>query len=1580
MKKSIRKAFSILAVLTVSVLSLNFGVGVLDGGLPQPLPKVSADASGNAVFSFPIEVFPGTKGVDPELGASYSSAAGDGDFGAGWNLSGIGRITRSPAGMKYTADDAFISSVSGKLVRTGTSPNGFYYRNDPDAHFIYEYNVNTNSWSAKDSAGNLYLFNEVSYFGSSVKSWFLTEFRDSSGNSWKVSYSDRSRLDEDDVRISSIVYADRTVTFTYADSSLYSTLFTYGNAERDRSLISSIKAEGGGRYREYTFTYETGEFGKERLKKIGRKENTGNGEAVFRDIEFSYNADRTLDMEQQRDYRINNTYAFSQIPFQDKTQCVSGELACQQAGVSCAPGASYPACASTKAQNAAKCTTYKQRWQAVCWFGLPSPNHTLQSGDIEGDGKPELLRIVGGEKQNNLTITAIRNLDGTMTEETVSPQFGGLAYRGFNTMSFGDADGDGRVDFAYSNSDSLQIMYGNGTGFSAPVTASTSGGQSVKVPLPAPLYFTDVPDTGWKGGFVDINGDGKTDYVRVIDADKIGIFISKGRTFSPEIVSDIKGVFIAEGTAQQPPMFLDMDGDGKPELVYLTQSFCTVKKFNSDYTGIVNGSALAYGAVPDFGDPRNRFISDLNGDGKPDIIAVRDATYDVFYFTGYDFVKKVYNKPASVKRAVDDPFSAGYVNLSKSFADVNGDGHPDLINFDGTEIQVFLYSRVSMGFEDNPVLRKSASSFLYAMDVNRDGRADLISLKADKDSLLQNTPIYGTAVSFKAKRMEMKSERLSREAANAAGLVTASGYLSILTMNPFIIAGAAINSYIATQKAIRAMDRADLFSFLKFILDSLIVPEGSTLSVTSFTPQKKGNLLIGTSDGYRRSETVEYGETKDMPGTYLAGSGNGQILPNPSNSTLAVKIITNYGDGSSDYDAFDYQDARILTGLPEERADLGWRKVTVSSFPEGTRTETLNFQSSRDLAGKTERHTEFNSAGQISSDMSVQYVTGLTGAGTRFTVPSSRTEQKFRNGSLFRTVNSSVSYDAYGNPTGTVISSDGHTEETSAAYINDWTFDTYIEGLPETSVKKINGAVQEEKSFTYDSMRRPVSVTLFPSSSPRTVSTSYDSKGQPSLITDVLGYTVSHIYGQSAGNCLSESKNPLGHVSRTVCNEENGTEVQMTDPNGAVTQKLYDEYGRPVGTILPGNSQTSEETSYEFTQSPFGHVVRKRVRDDVNGWIESAEFFDAKGRSIRKESPGIGGMKFVELTEYDSAGRTARKSDSFLEGSESPLWSVYSYNADNETVSVSLPDGGRADSSISLSGSNVISSSTVYSPSGVQIRFTETETDAHGKTVRKTVDGKTVNYAYDALGRMTEISDPANGKTSISYDIFGNRTGQTDKNSGTVSYQYDTAGRMTGQTDARGMKVSFDYDALGRVTAQRGSDGTKTEYVYDETLKGKVSRVTDTTGTADYSYDIRGNSIQRVKKIDEYILVFRNEYDSLSRVTNMTYPDGTKANYRYSPDGQLSEITMDAADGTSHGNTVVSYEQRADQGSGIQLMRKAGNGVMTSVGYDRIYRRPASLQTSLSSGHMEKSLNYSYDEKGNMTELTDSIISNRTQK
>ncbi|HNH11463.1 MAG TPA: hypothetical protein PK683_23385, partial [Leptospiraceae bacterium] len=335
------------------------------------------------------------------------------------------------------------------------------------------------------------------------------------------------------------------------------------------------------------------------------------------------------------------------------------------------------------------------------------------------------------------------------------------------------------------------------------------------------------------------------------------------------------------------------------------------------------------------------------------------------------------------------------------------------------------------------------------------------------------------------------------------------------------------------------------------------------------------------------------------------------------------------------------------------------------------------------------------------SDMSVQYVTGLTGAGTRFTVPSSKTEQKFRNGSLFRTVNSSVSYDAYGNPTGTVISSDGHTEETSAAYINDWTFDTYIEGLPETSVKKINGAVQEEKSFTYDSMRRPVSVTLFPSSSPRTVSTSYDSKGQPSLITDVLGYTVSHIYGQSAGNCLSESKNPLGHVSRTVCNEENGTEVQMTDPNGAVTQKLYDEYGRPVGTILPGNSQTSEETSYEFTQSPFGHVVRKRVRDDVNGWIESAEFFDAKGRSIRKESPGIGGMKFVELTEYDSAGRTARKSDSFLEGSESPLWSVYSYNADNETVSVSLPDGGRADSSISLSGSNVISSSTVYSPSGV---------------------------------------------------------------------------------------------------------------------------------------------------------------------------------------------------------------------------------------------------------------------------------------
>ena len=81
------------------------------------VPPAGTSPSGSVTYQVPINVYPGPKGIQPQLALAYNSSGGNGLLGMGWDISGISKIARINNSIYYDAkvggitlgkDDAFV--------------------------------------------------------------------------------------------------------------------------------------------------------------------------------------------------------------------------------------------------------------------------------------------------------------------------------------------------------------------------------------------------------------------------------------------------------------------------------------------------------------------------------------------------------------------------------------------------------------------------------------------------------------------------------------------------------------------------------------------------------------------------------------------------------------------------------------------------------------------------------------------------------------------------------------------------------------------------------------------------------------------------------------------------------------------------------------------------------------------------------------------------------------------------------------------------------------------------------------------------------------------------------------------------------------------------------------------------------------------------------------------------------------------------------------------------------------------------------------------------------------------------------
>jgi hypothetical protein len=262
---------------------------------------------------------------------------------------------------------------------------------------------------------------------------------------------------------------------------------------------------------------------------------------------------------------------------------------------------------------------------------------------------------------------------------TVYDSGGGLA----RTVAVADLNGDGKPDLVVvnysgsyygSNVGSVGVLLGKGNGTFLPAVVYGSGG-------------------GGPNGIVigDLNGDGKNDLVVAnqgcpgVVSFCLGVLLGKGDgTFQPVVIYADGGWSWGGGTVT-PIMIADLNGDGKPDLLVVSQ---TDRNYGHGLLGVLLG----------------------NGDGtfKP------VGTYDSGGFAAYSGVLADVNGDGKVDVVVGNCTASGYTDCLSNEAAVVG---VLLGNGDGTFQAVRKYGTGGVGGFWVP---------LVVADVSSDGKPDIL--------------------------------------------------------------------------------------------------------------------------------------------------------------------------------------------------------------------------------------------------------------------------------------------------------------------------------------------------------------------------------------------------------------------------------------------------------------------------------------------------------------------------------------------------------------------------------------------------------------------------------------------------------------------------------------------------------------------------------------------------------------------------------------------------------------------------------------------------------------------------------------
>lgn len=368
--------------------------------------------------------------------------------------------------------------------------------------------------------------------------------------------------------------------------------------------------------------------------------------------------------------------------------------------------------------------------------------------------------------------------------------------------------------------------------------------------------------------------------------------------------------------------------------------------------------------------------------------------------------------------------------------------------------------------------------------------------------------------------------------------------------------------------------------------------------------------------------------------------------------------------------------------------------------------------------------------------------------------------------------------------------------------------------------------------------------------------TTYDPAGQCSSL-NAADYKTRGNGTSITRHLLSAAGAVTGSVTAYSQFDVAGNVVKGIDARGNFSTLEYDDkYGSPDEGGLTNSPpqelvQLGDLVSYalptEITNSK-GHVTRTQY-----------DYY--LGAPVKTQDPN----EVISSTSYDDPLDRPRQSISAI-GTAQANQTTITYLDSARTV--------RITSDLNDYDDNLLKSEEVYDGLG---RTTESRVYESSTAFIRTRQG------YDAIGRVGSVTnpyrttqDPTYGVATTLYDALGRVQTVTTSDGAAVQTDYD--GTRVMMADQAGKKRVIEMNALGQITnvweIKPADSSTVTVSFGGQNLTGYLTH---------YDYDTLGHLSQVTQDVQTRSFA----YDSLSRLTSATNPEGGAVQYQYDANGNL---------------------------------------------------------------------------------------------